>query len=282
MIEDGKFPDTGILTGEFFMMMGFFLIFLIEELVHGYIHSYQEKKELEKAQDKSGEKGHLELNMDNAFIRGIDVRNSAVKRFSEPRNGSLSMPSDEHRNSVSIVDHLQHAGHGHSHLGVVPKGDEDDLLASSMRGLLIVLALSIHELFEGFAVGLERDPKGVYFMFAAVSAHKYVISFCIGVELMVQQTKIWLAFVYVVIYSAVSAIGESKNFRRVTSEKFVSNGIVLCQYRINFVFSIVQALAWEHCSRVSPQGMPRILTCPMSYCKESPRARCCMWCSLRC
>lgn len=45
-------------------------------------------------------------------------------------------------------------------------------------------------------------------MFAAVAAHKFVISFCIGVELMVQRTKIWLAFVYVVIYSVVSAIGE--------------------------------------------------------------------------
>lgn len=45
-------------------------------------------------------------------------------------------------------------------------------------------------------------------MFAAVSAHKFVIAFCIGVELMVQGTKMWLAFVYVVIYSLVSAIGE--------------------------------------------------------------------------
>lgn len=206
MIESGKFPDTGILSGEFFMMCGFFLIFLIEELVHNYIHRYQERKARE-AENKS-EKGHLESNMENAFIRSIEVRSSAVKRFSEPRNGNFNLPSDEHRNSVSIADQHHHAGHGHSHLGNVPKGDEADLFASSMRGLLIVLALSIHELFEGFAVGLERDPKGVYFMFAAVSAHKYVIAFCIGVELMVQQTKMWLAFVYVLIYSAVSAIGE--------------------------------------------------------------------------
>lgn len=186
------------------MMIGFFLIFLIEEIVHNYIHRYQERKEKE---DKE-KKGHLESNMENAFVRGIEVRNSAVKRFSEPRNGSFSIPSDEHKNTISIADQHHHQGHGHSHLGVVPKGDEDDLLLSSMRGLLIVLALSIHELFEGFAVGLERDPKGVYFMFAAVSAHKYVIAFCIGVELMVQRTKLWLAFTYVLIYSAVSAIGK--------------------------------------------------------------------------
>jgi disulfide bond formation protein DsbB len=44
-------------------------------------------------------------------------------------------------------------------------------------------------------------------MFAAVSAHKFVIAFCVGVELMVQRTQLWLAFVYVIIYSIVSAIG---------------------------------------------------------------------------
>ena len=49
-------------------------------------------------------------------------------------------------------------------------------------------------------------------MFAAVSAHKFVIAFCIGVELMVQRTKLWLAFLYVIIYSLVSAIGELKIF----------------------------------------------------------------------
>lgn len=49
-------------------------------------------------------------------------------------------------------------------------------------------------------------------MFAAVSAHKFVIAFCIGVELMVQRTKLWLAFLYVIVYSLVSAIGELKIF----------------------------------------------------------------------
>lgn len=184
------------------------MIYLIEEIVHNYIHRYQAKKELE-----TSEKAKNDSNLEDALVRGADVRNSAVKRFSEPRNGSISMPSDEQKNCFTITDHSPRDqghpnGHGHSHLVGVAKGDEDDVLVSSLRGLLIVLALSIHELFEGFAVGLERDPKGVYFMFAAVSAHKFVISFCIGVELMVQRTKLWLAFVYILIYSAVSAIGE--------------------------------------------------------------------------
>lgn len=229
LVEDGMIPDWGLNLAEVLMMMGFFLIYLIEELVHYYLHRYQHKKK--KAQDEKDEKAKeaeaeygSATDVGEAFIRGINARNSAIMRMSDARfdqhNKSIDdlIPTDQ-LNSIAISqknhsNHQHHShdhnGHGHSHLPL-PHSEEEDVLVSSLRGLLIVLALSIHELFEGFAVGLELNSKGVYFMFAAVSAHKFVIAFCIGVELMVQQTKLWLAFVYVLIYSAVSAIGELNN-----------------------------------------------------------------------
>lgn len=78
---------------------------------------------------------------------------------------------------------------------------------SSIRGLLIVMALSVHELFEGLAVGLEDEPSNVWYMFGSVAAHKLVIAFCIGVELMVHKTKTWLMLVYIFIYAIVSPLG---------------------------------------------------------------------------
>ena len=69
------------------------------------------------------------------------------------------------------------------------------------------MALSVHELFEGLAVGLEHEPANVYYMFASVAAHKVVIAFCIGVELMVHKTKTWLRIVYVFVYAVVSPLG---------------------------------------------------------------------------
>lgn len=78
---------------------------------------------------------------------------------------------------------------------------------SSIRGLLIVLALSVHELFEGLAVGLEDETANVWYMFGSVAAHKVVIAFCIGVELLVHKTKSWLLIVYVFIYAIVSPLG---------------------------------------------------------------------------
>lgn len=44
-------------------------------------------------------------------------------------------------------------------------------------------------------------------MFASVSAHKVVIAFCIGVELLVHKTKIWLMVTYIFVYAIVSPIG---------------------------------------------------------------------------
>ena len=53
---------------------------------------------------------------------------------------------------------------------------------SALRGFLVILALSLHAVFEGIAVGLSKDSKFVWYLTLAIAAHKYVISFCIGVQ----------------------------------------------------------------------------------------------------
>lgn len=184
LVKEGMMPQLDVSLGELLMMVGFFLIYLIEELVHNYLHRHQHKKK-KKAQNETNKKVDEKVtDLNDAFIRGIAVRNSAITNRSSQQFESVKPGSDltsvDHLNGVAVVEkeHSSH-GHGHSHLPL-PTGEEEDMLVTSLRGLLIVLALSIHELFEGFAVGLEKDATGVYFMFAAVSAHKFVIAFCIG------------------------------------------------------------------------------------------------------
>lgn len=53
-------------------------------------------------------------------------------------------------------------GHGHSHLPSQMMDEHDDFVISSLRGLLIVLGLSVHELFEGLAIGLESSTSYVW------------------------------------------------------------------------------------------------------------------------
>lgn len=52
--------------------------------------------------------------------------------------------------------------HAHSHMPIGHVDGSDDV-TTALRGLLIVLALSIHELFEGLAVGLESSASHVWY-----------------------------------------------------------------------------------------------------------------------
>lgn len=44
-------------------------------------------------------------------------------------------------------------------------------------------------------------------MLGAISAHKLVIAFCIGVELIATRTKTWLSVVYITTFAIVSPLG---------------------------------------------------------------------------
>ncbi|XP_030571931.1 zinc transporter ZIP1 [Drosophila novamexicana] len=209
---------------ELLMCCGFFLMYFIEEAMHSYVHRHH--------RDDAGA----------AFERGHSIRHSHLLKTAPPlpatnancselaaagHNATLSvqdlMHNDLEQQKYGAVHHHQHNhshshshsqtnghghGHGHSHL---PIGDSStgsgDMLASSLRGLFIVLALSLHELFEGMAIGLESSASSVWFMFGAVSAHKLVLAFCVGVELIVARTRLSLAVLYVLTFAVVSPLG---------------------------------------------------------------------------
>lgn len=210
LVEAGSLPELSFALAPVLLCSGFFIIYLIEELVHFYLHHREHK--LQKRAKTAEE----------AFERGITARNSILikeangdEKSDAMLNGVVSprledITEDEHaRKQREMQEHHDRFHHNpdmpHDHIPHFT--DDDDSVVASLRGLLIVLALSIHELFEGLAVGLEPTATQVWYMFGAVSAHKYVIAFCIGVELVVNKTKTWLAIVYILIYSVVSALG---------------------------------------------------------------------------
>ncbi|CAG4986767.1 unnamed protein product [Colias eurytheme] len=170
--EAGRLPEMPIYLAALIMCTGFFMMYLVEELVHVYINSRENK------------------NANTSFTRVLSIRRSKSEE-------------DGNTETQTIKEVEAARNHGHSHLAV----QSDDTIVAALRGLLIVLALSIHELFEGLAVGLESSARSVWYMFGAVSAHKYIIAFCIGVELLAAGTKRWLSVLYIFTFSFVSALG---------------------------------------------------------------------------
>lgn len=76
-----------------------------------------------------------------------------------------------------------------------------------MRGLVAVLALSVHAIFEGLAVGLEESPTNVWYMFLAIASHKFVVVFCVGMELASASVCATYICIYIAAFSVVTPIG---------------------------------------------------------------------------
>lgn len=240
--ECGTFPELSFPLVELLMCAGFFLMFLIEELIHTYIHRNRNILDEDTVAFERAHSIRHSYVLRNKGGSGDNtssvVDDQSKKSFSPPQFYSNEINENEHQHNnhqraphqpqavcptapaieadrCSVVSHHSHThnhhshNHHHNHFHLSPKNgtDDDNIIASSLRGLLIVLALSVHELFEGLAIGLEGSASNVWFMFAAVSAHKLVLAFCVGVELIVARTKIYLSVIFVFTFAVVSPIG---------------------------------------------------------------------------
>ncbi|KAM8714412.1 hypothetical protein ACLKA7_014529 [Drosophila subpalustris] len=172
----GILAKTPFALPEMLMCTGFFLMYALDEVMHVVMQRHQQK--LSRKESLASE----------AFARGHSIRHSVLLKNKLPEHQHCDLESPK-------------VGHGHSHMPV----DGND--SSSMRGLGIILALSLHELFEGMAIGLEETVGTVWFMFAAVAAHKLVLAFCVGMELLVSRTRTSLAIIYLITFSIVTPIG---------------------------------------------------------------------------
>nr|XP_022906192.1 zinc transporter ZIP1 [Onthophagus taurus] len=72
----------------------------------------------------------------------------------------------------------------------------------------LLLALTIHAVLEGLAVGLENSTEQVLMMLAAVASHKLVVGFCLGAELSsVRQISPCQYFIAIGLFAFGSSLG---------------------------------------------------------------------------
>lgn len=210
--HDGELPATSFPLAELLMCVGFFVIYAVSEVVHGYIRRHNKAVQLKiecalqrcpngtvpsaPAASTAVSTANLVADGEHAHRHAKDVEAGGQHK----QNGDRYEADQHHQNAASL--------HHHSHLHLPDSRClDDDALASALRGLLIVLALSVHELFEGMALGLESSTGDVWLFFGAIASHKLVLAFCVGIELLVAKTNRWLAVGYIVMFAVVSPIG---------------------------------------------------------------------------
>ena len=80
-------------------------------------------------------------------------------------------------------------------------------MLSGLRTFLMILGFSVHNLFEGMAVGLEGSRRGVWQMFAAIIVHSAAVMFCIGTELVFSGSTLCRLVIHIMMVSAVLPAG---------------------------------------------------------------------------
>ncbi len=214
-LHDSHTLETDLPLAEIFLCCGFFLVYLIEEVVHFIT-------------DK-----HARTQVDAVMHRSFSIRGCSISRDGVPMQ-SMSSPTPtngiecskdsicqmecavrdicsqvEVNGVVKAQESVPQPGkskysHHHHHHGL-KSGDGEAMPA--LQGFLVVLGLSLHEVFEGMALGLERTDTEVWQMLAAISSHKFVIVFCIGLEMAVNGVRVHLHTVYILIFGLIAPLG---------------------------------------------------------------------------
>ncbi|GAB6019972.1 hypothetical protein CHUAL_001499 [Chamberlinius hualienensis] len=111
-------------------------------------------------------------------------------------------------------DHPAHHSHSfehnHQHSEKIDSTNEPqkyDDVRNTMRGVLLIVALSFHSIFEGMAIGLQSSISGIWTSFAAVAMHKLVMAFCAGVELLALGSKRSIFICSMFTFSLICPIG---------------------------------------------------------------------------
>jgi len=134
-----------------------------------------------------------------------------VREVREERQPLMpSTPGHNHRGrrTGSVVqgvsDEVHHDGDGHTDHQHMNHGAFQH---SSLRSILLLIALSFHSVFEGLAIGLQTDSREMLAIFMAVMMHKAVMAFSLGLNI-AQSSLSVRAFVFSSItFSLASPLG---------------------------------------------------------------------------
>lgn len=231
MIKTGRYPVLGQFPfAEGIVVLGFFIVYLFEEIGELLMGNHTKKKEKKKNAKKTraaanpamvtSDDDHHKLTVVTTSSISEDKRLAEEMRVrSSSENNDARSPLGKNDVTRQVVEETEedsdhddhHHGHSHGHHGHShgpPLLDlEQKSVAAAIRGFMLVFALSFHAIFEGMAIGLQPTVKAVWFLFAAVTVHEVAIMFCIGLEMLASSIRICIYVSYMVTLGLITPLG---------------------------------------------------------------------------
>ncbi|XP_013405036.1 zinc transporter ZIP3 [Lingula anatina] len=197
---------------EFTVIMGFFLILTLEKLI-----MMCQKKPMTHSHGHEMTALNLDLPeeeldgytaSEESSAESVDWENSnESQKLCKPKRHShtksrkfVSHPQVNHlHNSHMSHDHHSHAGHSHH----VEISDQESIIGC----ISLLLALSVHGLFEGMALALQQSIDKLISLFIAIISHESLCALAMGITLAKQDLQSWTIVKLAVALAAVIPAG---------------------------------------------------------------------------
>lgn len=170
------------------MAIGFFIILLLEQTVLHFKEKWMSDHERRPLLSRTRQASHRHSHdHDHAGDHDHDYR---------------ALMREDSLTGVSNQIHHEDDGHeNHSHIshGVFQH--------SSLRSLMLLLALSFHSIFEGLAIGLQEESSSLISIFIAVILHKAVMAFSLGLNIAQSSMSVKSFVISNLAFSLASPLG---------------------------------------------------------------------------
>ena len=204
---------------ELIISSGFFIMLFMEKII-------QKATKSSKRKPDSGKTVYVEVPTGNGDAVGApekERRNSMQLALNttidspptSPSPASIKdslMPNKDANSNGNVVkkspsefeiDHGHAHAHGHSHM----IGQSDDKSMRMTRSLVLLMALSLHHVFEGMTVGLKHTETGVWNMTIAIISHEVIVGFSLGLQLLRSYDTVTKVVVAALLCALMTPLG---------------------------------------------------------------------------
>lgn len=196
---DGFLKDAGISTNfalsEFIISAGFFIVMFVEHVVMVFRPKVTTGSQRKTSRIPPGDLSEASKALPVYGAQNLNYGATSEREMSGRASGSSGASRD------GDTGHRLEEGNnqGHHHAEAHQLG--------TLRSFTLLLALSLHTIFEGIAIGLEKTNSGVWDLFIAIVVHKSVIAFSMGIQFAENLKTYGRAVIYIILFAIMSPIG---------------------------------------------------------------------------
>ena len=178
----------------FLASLGYSLILFIQKVLFGYlVPNAEEYLKKDEKQQKD-----LEYNVDN---HSEDEENEIEQNEKEENAKKLNLLESTVEDNIKIDVNCS------TRTTTADSVELKILQKKKLSGFIMLLALSIHGLFECLALGIQTNYKNTVFLFIALMIHKWAEAFALGIFFVQAKLAKKNYFLLIIFFSLIGPIG---------------------------------------------------------------------------